>query len=139
MNITLLRLEQTENETLGILLIAGKATNYKTLELPYLTNQRNISCVPTGKYTLMSILSPKFSYCYELLSVNNRDDILIHNGNTNKDTEGCILIGDTFGQINKINAVYNSVNSLQCFNNILKKVSFKEQITLDIKSCICCI
>ncbi|NLE03699.1 MAG: hypothetical protein GX638_02710 [Crenarchaeota archaeon] len=64
-----------------------------TLELPYLNNQRNISCVPTGQYKLVKHTSPKFKECFLLENVKDRENILIHTGNYTKDTQGCILVG----------------------------------------------
>lgn len=64
-----------------------------TLELPYLNNQRNISCIPTGTYKLLKHTSPKFKECFLLENVKDRGNILIHAGNYTKDTQGCILVG----------------------------------------------
>ena len=83
-------------QTLGRLVIFdGKEIVLKllTLELPDLGNQKNISCIPEGKYTVHRIYSPKFGNCFHVLDVPGRTEILIHRGNYNKDTRGCILVG----------------------------------------------
>lgn len=64
-----------------------------TLELPWLDNQSNISCIPTGTYNIIKYVSPKFKNCFSVLNVKQRKNILIHSGNTSKDTHGCILVG----------------------------------------------
>lgn len=71
-----------------------------TLELPDLGNQQNISCIPEGKYEVHRIYSPKFGKCFHLQDVPGRSEILIHKGNYNKDTHGCILVGMGRADIN---------------------------------------
>lgn len=68
-----------------------------TMELPWLDNQPNISCIPAGIYRLKMVNSPKYGPCYKVFDVENRTDILIHKGNTINDTRGCILPVSTFG------------------------------------------
>lgn len=65
------------------------------------------TCIPYGKYVLtIDVVSPKYSntakYPYakiangkmpRVLGVKGFDGILIHAGNTQKDTEGCLLVG----------------------------------------------
>lgn len=83
-------------QTLGRLVIFdGKEILLKvlTLELPDLGNQKNISCIPEGKYEVHRIYSPKFGNCFHLQDVPGRSAILIHRGNYTKDTMGCILVG----------------------------------------------
>lgn len=90
-----------------------------TLELPWLNNQRNISCISTGEYPVEKIYSEKFGNCFLLKNVPGRSAILIHIGNyaTDRkerglvkamtrakerrvDTEGCILVGMRWEDIN---------------------------------------
>ena len=74
-----------------------------SLELPWRNNQRNISCIPSGRYEVVPHNSPRFGRCYLLLGVPNRSEILIHRGNwagdkakgLRSDVEGCILFGDS--------------------------------------------
>lgn len=97
----MLRIKRTyyENCTIGVLTIEENNTKNKlstaiyTLELPYLNNQRNISCIPEGTYKLVKHTSPKFGQCFWVKDVLDRDEILFHTGNYTKDTKGCILVG----------------------------------------------
>ncbi len=90
-----------KNYTSGILTIGDELSTFNiqpstpihTLELPYINNQQNISCIPTGIYKLVKHISPKFNSCFLIKNVKNRKDILIHTGNSTKDTQGCILVG----------------------------------------------
>jgi len=88
--------EYGKMQTLGSLVVFdGKEILLKvlTLELPDLGNQKSISCIPEGKYTVHRIYSPKFGNCFHLQDVPGRTAILIHRGNYTKDTRGCILVG----------------------------------------------
>lgn len=88
--------EYGKMQTLGRLIVFdGKEILLKvlTLELPDLGNQKNISCIPEGKYEVHRIYSPKFGNCFHLQDVPGRSAILIHRGNYTKDTMGCILVG----------------------------------------------
>jgi hypothetical protein len=80
----------------------------KTLELPWLNNQRRISCIPEGTYNVILHNSPKFGKCFWLQDVPGRSEILIHTGNyagslnpkTGKsDILGCILVGTGYADL----------------------------------------
>jgi hypothetical protein len=80
----------------------------KTLENPWLNNQPFISCIPAGKYIVKKYSSHKYPDVWELQNVDGRSKILIHNGNLEKHTQGCILVGATWGFIDEELAVLNS-------------------------------
>lgn len=77
----------------------GKVFKCLTMELPYLNNERRISCIPKGEYWIKEHESPKFGFCYKVYDkdqvseVAGRSEILIHLGNYHRDTLGCILPG----------------------------------------------
>jgi hypothetical protein len=70
------------------------------LELPDNGNQHNVSCIPEGKYKVSKIYSPTKGKCFLLKDVPNRTAIEIHSGNFYTQTEGCILVGNGFEDIN---------------------------------------
>lgn len=78
--------------TLGALSIPSKDFTCKTLELPWLDNQRSISCIPEGKY-LAYKRNKSTGTVIELIGVPNRSYIQIHSGNYTRQIEGCILPG----------------------------------------------
>ena len=76
--------------TQGVLEWNGTIVCY-TIELPWLGNQRRISCIPEGEYFLQLRFSPKFKWHYLLMNVPGRDLILIHPANDAKlELLGCI-------------------------------------------------
>jgi hypothetical protein len=79
--------------TCGALSLGSKVICF-TLELPWRDNKKNSSCIPLGTYDVVPHVSPKFGKTLLLLDVPDRSEILIHAGNTAKDTRGCILVGE---------------------------------------------
>ena len=100
-NLLLIRDMFTDESTIGQLFINGERF-CDTLELPYLDNQRSISCIPEGQYKVRMRLpreSATRDYLHLLVQdVKDRSYILFHIGNTAKDTRGCILVGMTSKQ-----------------------------------------
>ena len=76
--------------TQGIIEWNGTIVCY-TIELPWLENQRQISCVPEGEYELQKRFSKKYGWHIQLKNVVNRDLILFHPANdAQKELKGCI-------------------------------------------------
>jgi hypothetical protein len=100
-NLLLIRDMFTDESTIGELFINGERF-CDTLELPYLDNQRSISCIPAGQYKVRlrtARESATRDYLHLLVQdVKDRSYILVHIGNTAKDTRGCILVGMTSKQ-----------------------------------------
>ena len=62
-----------------------------TIELPWLNNQRRVSCIPEGKYRLRKRYNQKFKWHLVLEAVKGRSGILIHPANdAKKELLGCI-------------------------------------------------
>jgi hypothetical protein len=83
-----------------------------TLELPWKNNKPNISCIPTGKYTLEPILSPSKGQCFNI-SCPARKYILMHSGNVLGDSRGCLLVGLSTGYLKEEYAVLTSRKAMQ--------------------------
>ncbi len=88
-----LQRDSSSNEgTTGILDADGIFVAY-TLEL-YLGDGGVGCAIPTGRYPVIMAWSPHFQErLAHVQNVPGRSDILIHDGNTDQDTEGCILVG----------------------------------------------
>ena len=96
LNLLVIRNTFSDVSTIGNLYLNGEWL-CDTLELPYLDNQRSISCIPEGQYKVRlrtARESATRDYLHLLVEdVPNRDYILFHIGNSAKDTRGCILVG----------------------------------------------
>ena len=116
MELNIKRIARRETYTIGRLYIDGKYF-CDTLEdkdrglrqdMPVAviraTKRKGITAIPTGRYRItLAVQSPKFSkraiyqfcngYLPRLINVPGYDGVLIHIGNTARDTEGCLLVG----------------------------------------------
>lgn len=108
MKATIQRELYTDKQVTGTLTLMDgrkKVFSCKTLELPWRDNERNISCIPTGKYQAVKRVSEKYKHSYHIKSpgeqeVNGRSFVLIHPGNYYTDIRGCILIGREVKHLN---------------------------------------
>tara|TARA_R100001244_G_scaffold132173_1_gene107407 strand:+ start:1366 stop:1773 length:408 start_codon:yes stop_codon:yes gene_type:complete len=118
----LTRLEDDSHQTLGHLTLFDgleKIFECVTLELPWKANMRNISCIPKGVYKCKHRSSEKYKNHIILQDVPNRRYILIHYGNYNTDTRGCILVGSRFGKINR-DSLLDITASRRTLNELLE-------------------
>src|SRR6185503_2528676 len=100
MVVRLLRLQQTVDGTFGEMRLPLPWPILYTCEDDWLSNQRGISCIPAGAYTLHRSTYIKHGIeVFEVTGVPGRRRILIHPGNTEEDTEGCILVGMRLGRL----------------------------------------
>lgn len=108
MKITLRRIAKREEYTIGRLSIDGKYV-CDTLEdrVRDLSKEAKIpgrTAIPEGSYNVVVTESSKFKRLLpRLLNVPQFEGILIHSGNTHKDTAGCILVGEntTVGRVSR--------------------------------------
>ena len=105
MRILLERTHYDDKQTLGRLHLLDDNNHiiktWDSLELPWKSNKRKISCIPEYTYKAIKHSSPKFGKVLWIQDVPNRDEILIHKGNYHSDILGCILIGLDLSDINK--------------------------------------
>jgi hypothetical protein len=90
--LELLRYNLADTLTQGILFVKGKYF-CDTLELPWKDNERKISSIPTGVYSVQWRKDDKFPEVLEILNVPNRSGILIHSANSVNELLGCIAVG----------------------------------------------
>ena len=89
MELVLIRTYLLEG-TNGQLMVDGQKI-CSTIELPWKDNQRQISCIPEGRYRLAKRYTPRFGYHIIIRDVPNRSNILIHAFNDAlAESKGCI-------------------------------------------------
>ena len=124
-SLILERNKSSLHSTKGKLLLVDNKSNLilqlQTLELPWIFNERKISCIPTGTYLVKRHNSPKFGQCFKIQDVKGRSDILIHSGNVVGDTLGCILVGLTSGSVDDSATamIYNSRKAMTVLLTLL--------------------
>ena len=90
--VVLQRIDSTDAGTIGRLMIDGEFLCF-TVELPWRENQRDESCIPGGIYDLGWYSSPTKGSCLHVQNVPNRDYILFHVANYQRECKGCIFPG----------------------------------------------
>lgn len=79
-----------------------------TIELPWKNNQRNISCIPEGRYLLLPRYTEERGWHFEVSGVQDRSFILFHAANNAlSELKGCIapvssLTGEGKGLASKV-------------------------------------
>lgn len=122
-----------KRQTLGTLCVLNDYETIlyscKTLELPWYENERRKSCIPTGTYRVDKYNSKRFGLCFRLREVPEREGILIHAGNTFKQTSGCILVGEGFKDIDS-DKLTDITNSKKTLNELLDLLPLSFELTI---------
>ena len=126
--LKLVRVTEHKDATLGVLCIDDRPM-FVTLEDKWRDNERQVSCIPKGKYEIIAHSSPKFGRTFQVMNVPDRDAILIHAGNTHKDTHGCILLGLMYGLLGTDSAILSSRAAMEQFMQLMASDS---KATLEI-------
>ena len=136
MRLLLERYSHEEKQTIGKLYLlnnsGGIIEKWHSLELPWLDNQRRISCIPLGTYKARKHTSPRFGKSLWLQDVPNRSEILIHRGNFYTDILGCILIGKNLADINN-DGVIDLTQSVKAINELMSYLTDLDAIMIEIK------
>src|SRR3990170_3733275 len=125
---TIIRSPSMEDGTFGMML-DGLTPFCLTLELEWKLNEPNESCIPDGDYICKRVNSPKFGNTFEVCNVPNRTAILIHKGNIEDDSHGCIILGEQFEPLNGKNAV---LSSGKAFSEFIERTNGIDEFKLSI-------
>ncbi len=125
------RLPQNGQATYGVLLDGDTKIPFAvTLELPWVNNEKNISCIPYGHYNCKRITRPNGDITFKILDVKNRTDILFHIANYTSELLGCIGIGEAFEILKDGEGIQYSSKGFREFMNKLKG---EDYLQLEIK------
>ena len=128
MVITVKRLYKTKTSTIGELLIDNVFECFTLEDTERAVKIKGETAIPKGTYRVIINESNRFKRLLPLLiDVPNFEGVRIHSGNSNHDTEGCILVGQTRNK-NYIG------QSRKAFDKLFKKMQAANNITLIIIS-----
>lgn len=128
MLITIKRLYKTETSTIGEMLIDGVFECFTLEDVERSVKIKGETAIPKGSYKVIINESNRFKRLLPLLlNVPNFEGVRIHPGNSNHDTEGCILVGQSRNK-NYIG------QSRKAFDKLFKKMQKAKEITLNIIS-----
>jgi hypothetical protein len=128
MLITVKRLYKTENSTIGELLVDGIFECFTLEDKEREVKIKGETAIPKGTYKVIINESIRFKRQLPLLlNVPNFEGVRIHSGNSNHDTEGCILVGQSRHK-NYIG------QSRKAFEKLFKKMQKAKDITINIQS-----
>ena len=94
MQLLLIRDSLTENFTLGKLYVDGAFFCDVLEDAVRKEKIKGETAIPAGAYDVILTMSNRFKKVLPLLlNVPNYEGVRIHSGNTQADTEGCLLVG----------------------------------------------
>ena len=90
-----------------------------TLELPWLGNQTNISCIPAaGDYQGEKYTSHANGNCIAIINVIDRTHIQIHSANYTRQIKGCIAVGESIKFLDR-DTIPDVTNSKKTLSDLL--------------------
>ncbi len=121
--VFIIRYKIGRKQSLGNLLVRNEYGNIvysrHVLELGWLNNKRNISCVPQGTYDLKLEHSPKFGRkLWEAYGILNRSECKFHVANFANQLNGCFAPGMAKFDINR-DGNKDMVNSKEAFSEFM--------------------
>jgi hypothetical protein len=126
MKLLLKRIHRTDVSTIGELYVDGVFECYTLEDIERDVKIKSETAISKGTYKVIITMSNRFKRLLPLLmNVPNFQGVRIHSGNTNHDTEGCILVGQTRSKdfIGK---------SRKAFDILFKKMQKAKSITIEI-------
>ena len=125
MKASIVRLEQSEQGTLGVLLFDGIIFCF-TLQPD--SNDLSKFHIPAGKYICKRFHGTKWPNTFEIVrsgtdGVDGHKYLLFHAGNVEADSEGCIILGSSVFKLKGFRAIANSGLTFKIFLDYTKNVN----------------
>ncbi len=127
MKVDIYRIERNNLLSRGVFVIDGEAFCV-CLENPWKNNEPFVSCIPSGTYTARRFQSPKYGDVFQIYGVDGRSLILIHWGNYERNTQGCILIARNYAAMNGERAI---AASKAVFNEFMKRMEGVDEFEIE--------
>lgn len=122
MNLILQRVEYGPQGIFGNLFDENRNVIAETLEHAYAAADGSFFAkIPSDTYKCIRRMSPKFGYeVFMLVNVPNATFIEIHIGNYNRDSDGCIMLGQTKITLGNEEMITNSGATFHKFMDLQK-------------------
>lgn len=129
MELKLIRETYTEDSTIGKLYVNDVFHCFTLEDKVRDVKIKNVTAIPAGRYKVVVDFSNRFQQLMPLLlNVPNYLGVRIHTGNYSKDTEGCILVGNT----KAVNFIGNSKKAYAKLLTTITKALKTEQVFITI-------
>ncbi len=126
MLIEIKRQKSNDKCTIGRLYVNGVFQCYTLEDVVRKEKIPGQTAIPIGEYDVVITMSNRFKKLLPLLrNVPNFDGVRVHAGNTDADTEGCILVGESAGK-------YSISNSRSAFEKLFAQMQKAESIKMKI-------
>lgn len=146
MKLTLQRIKENEDATLGILFIDGEAECFTIEDQFQVEKVKAETRIPEGEYEIKLRTVGSHHTRYKnmfpnihkgmlwLQDVPNFQYILIHIGNDDNDSEGCLLVGSTVPQpMDRLLWIGESKDAYRkMYSKIVKELENNEKVTITI-------
>lgn len=141
MNLKVSRLVGNENASIGLLAVDGKFQAFTVEDEKRSVKVKGETRIPEGKYEVVfrteGTHHEKYKTKYganhygmlHIINVPNFQYILIHIGNTEKDTDGCLLVGDALNSNFTISG--STVAYERIYKIIAEALNKKEKVTIE--------
>jgi hypothetical protein len=144
MNLDVIRYTHKPN-TLGLFLIDGKFSAYTLEDAFHVVKIPGETRIPNGRYRVVLRTTGSHHERYKnkfpfhkgmlhIIGVPNYKYILIHIGNDDDDTEGCLLVGDTsMNNISESGRIGNSTIAYERIYPIIADAIEKEEVWINYR------
>ena len=147
MQIKVLRYDGNDEVTLGLFFVDGKFQVHTLEDAVRKEKVKGKTCIPEGTYEIQLRTWGAMHHRYlekygdkfhkgmlEIMGVQGFSDILIHIGNSNKDTAGCLLVGSSANPPAKNFTGASATAYKKIYPKIAKALLAKQLVTLEITS-----